>query len=74
MTEGVWQAIITSGAVLLSSVLTGIVTSNNIIYRINQLERKVEKHNGLVERMVVVEQSAKSAHHRIDEIRREVEV
>lgn len=25
------------------------------------------KHNGLIERMVVVEQSTKSAHHRIDE-------
>lgn len=33
---------------------------------INRLEEKQDKHNGLIERMVAVEQSAKSAHHRID--------
>ena len=39
-----------------------------IVHRVSQLEKKVEKHNQLVERMVAVEQSAKSAHHRIDRI------
>ena len=33
-----------------------------------ELTAKVEKHNNLVERMVVVEQSTKSAHHRLDDI------
>ena len=37
-----------------------------MLWRIQALEKKVEKHNKLVERMVIVEQSAKSAHHRID--------
>ena len=36
--------------------------------RISELAKNVEKHNNLVERMVVVEQSTKSAHHRIDGI------
>ena len=31
------------------------------------------KHNNLVERMVAVEQSAKSAHHRIDELKHGME-
>lgn len=49
--------------------LAGIMTANKLTtYRIEQLEEKVKKHNNLVERMVVVEQSTKSAHHRIDEI------
>lgn len=39
-----------------------------ILTKINYLEKKMDKHNGLVERMVVVEQSAKSAHHRLDEM------
>lgn len=30
------------------------------------LSERVNKHNNLVERMVAVEQSTKSAHHRID--------
>lgn len=47
----------------------GIMTANKLSnYRIEQLEKKVEKHNNLVERMVVVENSVKSAHHRIDDL------
>lgn len=49
--------------------LAGIMTANRLTnYRIEQLEEKVKKHNNLVERMAVVEQSAKSAHHRLDEL------
>ena len=40
----------------------------NIDEKISTLAKNVEKHNNLVERMVVVEQSAKSAHHRIDDV------
>lgn len=36
---------------------------------IKELDEKVHKHNNLVERMALVEQSTKSAHHRIDEIK-----
>lgn len=32
----------------------------------DRLEAKQDKHNNLIERMVVVEQSCKSAHHRMD--------
>lgn len=49
--------------------LAGIMTANKLTtYRLEQLEDKVKKHNNLVERMAIVEQSTKSAHHRIDEI------
>ena len=34
---------------------------------ISVLSNRVDKHNNLVERMAIVEQSTKSAHHRIDE-------
>ena len=48
----------------------GIMAANRLSnYRIEQLEKKVEKHNNLIERMVVVENSVKSAHHRIDKLR-----
>lgn len=53
---------------LLGSI-AGIMTANKLTnYRIGKLEEKVNKHNNLIERMVVVEQSTKSAHHRIDDI------
>ena len=49
--------------------LAGIMTANRLTnYRIEQLEEKVKKHNNLVERMIIVEQSTKSAHHRIDDL------
>lgn len=52
----------------MAASLSGILISNRLtVYRIEQLEKKVEKHNNLVERMTIVEQSAKSAHHRLDE-------
>lgn len=35
--------------------------------RFESLEKKQDKHNNLIERMAVVEQSVKSAHHRIDD-------
>lgn len=53
----------------LAGSLTGIMTANKLtMYRIEQLEEKVKKHNNLIERMVVVEQSTRSAHHRIDSL------
>lgn len=39
--------------------------------RLDQIEKKQDKHNGLIERMTKVEASAKSAHKRIDEIHHE---
>ena len=35
--------------------------------KLTSLEKKQDKHNNLIERMVRVEDSTKSAHHRIDE-------
>lgn len=35
--------------------------------KLTNLEKKQDKHNSLIERMAIVEQSCKSAHHRINE-------
>lgn len=37
--------------------------------RLGELEKKMTKHNNLVERLICVEQSTRSAHHRIDEMK-----
>ena len=55
---------------LSGSFLGAVATSRLTQYRLQQLEEKVGKHNNLVERMVKVEDSAKSAHRRIDDLRR----
>lgn len=62
---------------LAGILLTVIIQALYIAYKIGKfeeklvaLEKKQDKHNNLVERMVRVEDSTKSAHHRIDEIGR----
>ena len=51
----------------------GIMVSTKLTnYRLQQLEERVNKHNNLIERMYKVEDSTKSAHHRIDELREEI--
>lgn len=58
----------------LGGSLLGCVAANKLsAYRISKLEEKVDKHNHLIERMVVVEQSTKSAHHRLDDIEKRLE-
>ena len=65
-------AVIAFAGTLVGS-LGGILAANRLtVYRIEQLEQKVSKHNNLVERMFQVESSTKSAHHRIDELRGEI--
>ena len=62
-------ALLSAVGTLIGS-LGGILVSNKMTkFRLNKLEEKVDKHNHLVERMAAVEQSVKSAHHRIDELR-----
>ena len=36
--------------------------------KLNSLEKKQDKHNDLIERMVKVEDKASAAHHRIDKL------
>lgn len=59
-----------------AGTLGGILTSNKLTtYRIEQLEKKVEKHNKVVERVYVLEkekavfeEEMKVANHRIDDL------
>lgn len=53
------------GGVLVSSKLTN--------YRIEQLERKVDKHNSFAERIPILEEQMKVANHRIDDLEKEVQ-
>ena len=56
--------------VLSSGIFLGglAMSIKYIEQQIKRLETKQDRHNNLLERMAVVEQSTKSAHHRLDEI------
>ena len=58
----------------LIGTLGGILASNKLVmFRIEQLEKKVDKHNHLIERMAIVERDVKSAHRRLDEVVHDME-
>lgn len=55
MTEAIIVAIITGGITLAGTVISNVTNHSKTMYRIDQLERKVEAHNHLVERMYIAE-------------------
>ena len=63
----------------IAGSITGILVSNRLsTYRIEQLEKKIDKYatnmDEIKERLVIVEQSAKSAHHRLDDITTQLKI
>ena len=75
MSEAVIVAILSLVGTLAGS-LFGILAANKlVVYRIEQLEKKVEKHNQVVERVynlekdeAVIKEELKDANHRIDDL------
>lgn len=54
---------------LITMIIQGMASANRygrLEEKVNELGIKQDKHNCLIERMVRVEDSAKSAHHRLD--------
>ena len=75
MSETVLVALLSLAGTLMGS-LCGILTANKFSnYRIEQLEKRVEKHNNVVERVyrlekheAVVDEEIKVVNHRIDDL------
>lgn len=60
--------------VSLIGTLAGSFGGTQLIkYRIEQLEKKVEKHNSVIERTYLLEEKVKVANHRIEDLERKVE-
>ena len=58
----------------LIGTLAGSFGGTQLIkYRIEQLEKKVEKHNSIVERTYLLEETMKVANHRIEDLERKEE-
>lgn len=52
----------------------GIAVNSKLTnFRIGQLEKKVEKHNSVIERTFILEEKVKVANHRIDDLERKEE-
>ncbi|MBR2554509.1 MAG: hypothetical protein IKE94_06565 [Aeriscardovia sp.] len=70
MTEGIMIAIITGGLAVISNIIIVVFNNTKTIYRIDQLEKKVEKHNNFIERMYVAETEIKEIKDDIQELKR----
>lgn len=77
MTDTIIVTLITGGISLLGVIVSNVATHRKtmalIEYKLKELRddlttlsKRVDEHNHLKERMVAVESSAKSAHHRLD--------
>lgn len=61
------------GALSLLGTLAGSFGGMKLMtYRIEQLEKKVDKHNNFAERIPVLEEKIEVANHRISDLEREV--
>lgn len=52
-------ALITLVGTIGSGVLSAVISNNLIKYRVEQLEKKVDKHNNLIDRMYKAESNIK---------------
>ena len=72
MSDAIIVALIGGICTAIPSLIATVVINNKSIavmqYKIEDLTKKVEKHNNVVERMAVAENSIKSAHRRIDDL------
>jgi Na+/glutamate symporter len=74
----IWVALLAFAGTVIGS-LSGVLVANKLVnYRLEQLEKKVDKHNCLVERMYKVEErcsvtenDVKVANHRIEDLEKE---
>ena len=68
MNEAILAAVLSLVGTLLGT-FGGILTSSKLTnYRLEQLEKKVDKHNSFAERMPVIEEKIKVMNHRIEDL------
>ena len=67
-----WGTVIVGVLSLLGTIIGSYSGMKLMSYRIEQLERKVDKHNGFAERIPVIEEQIKVANHRIDDLEKKV--
>jgi conserved hypothetical protein len=68
MTDTIAVALVSLVGTLIGT-FGGIITASKLTnYRIEQLERKVDKHNNFAERIPLIQNDIKVANHRIDDL------
>lgn len=74
MNPEVLVALLSGLGTLLGSVAGIIASSRLTVFRIGQLEKKVDEHNQFGKRIPVIEEKVKVINHRIDDLERMEEI
>lgn len=64
-------ALISMAGTIIGSMFGVMKSNDKTLYRIEQLEKKVEAHNKLAERMTIVEQTEKTNEQRLQRLEEE---
>ena len=81
MSEAIIVALITGGIAVITTIISGKHTSNDMQHKlethqavtdekITELTREVRLHNGFAERVPILEERIKVANHRLDDLER----
>ena len=69
MTPEVLNALISAIAVIVSGLISAIVSNKLMKYRIEQLEKKVDKHNSIIDRTYHLEAEVEVIENQIDNLK-----
>ena len=59
--------LISAASAIIVSVITAIYNNKLIVYRLEQLEKKMDKHNGVIERVYTLEREVAVINERLSE-------
>lgn len=72
MSSEILVGLLSMSGTAIGSIL-GLMAANKLTtYRIEQLEKKVDKHNSVVERVAIIERDIKTVFRRMDEAREDI--
>jgi hypothetical protein len=67
-----WGTVIVGVLSLIGTLIGSFSGMKLMSYRIEQLEKKVDKHNGFAERIPVIEEHIKNLDQRVDDLEKKV--
>lgn len=74
MDTAVLCGIISAASAIIVSVITAVYNNKLLVYRLEQLEKKMDKHNNLIERVYNLEEAQSVTDERLKHLEKEVGV
>lgn len=68
------EALISAASSLLGIVLTSLITNSLVKYRVQELEKKVDKHNQVIERIYKIEEKVENIETSLERIKDKLEM